>query len=121
MKFLLDMPTSQHLVGWLRGKGYDAVHAREIGLATAADHEILDRARGEGRLVLTMDLDFPHLLAALSASGPGVILVRLRYPRFHAIQQRLEALLAGFPEAELARAIAVLEESRVRLHRLPVR
>ncbi len=105
---------------WLRAQGHDAVHAREVGLAQAEDEEILHRAAQEGRVVLTMDLDFPRLLFLMSAVEPGVILIRLRSPTAAAIQRGLEALLSVYPTANVTQAIAVLEENRIRLHRLPL-
>ncbi len=41
MKFLVDMPASPQLVKWLNEKGYDAVHASDIGLFKTKDKEIL--------------------------------------------------------------------------------
>jgi len=59
----------------LGAAGHDAVHASAIGLARAADHEILEVARREGRVVVTADLDYPRLVIVTDASGPGVILI----------------------------------------------
>ena len=120
MKFLLDMPVPQATAAWLLSAGHDARHARDIGLARAADEDILERAQREGRVVLTMDLDFPRLLAALSVDGPGVILIRLRDARPEALHRRLQVLLETVAESDLARSIAVLEETAIRLHRLPL-
>ena len=121
MKFLLDMPVSQRTAVWLRAEGHDALHVRDIGLARAADAHILQRAAQEGRVVITMDLDFPHLLSSLSAEGPGVILIRLRRPSPNAIQEGLAVLFRTYAPVSLTGAIAVLEEARIRLHRLPIR
>ncbi len=57
MKFLVDMPLSPSLARWLRERGHDAVHAFEVGLGFASDEEIVGRARREGRVVVTADLD----------------------------------------------------------------
>lgn len=121
MKFLLDMPVPQRAASWLRSKGHDTLHARDVGLAQASDIEILRRAQQESRIVVTMDLDFPRLLSTLSADGPGIILIRLQHPHLWAIQQRLEVLFKTVAEADLMHSIAVVEESYVRLHKLPIR
>ena len=57
------MPLSPELAVWLRERGHDALHVTELGLAHAADGEILERARSEQRVVVTADLDYPRLLA----------------------------------------------------------
>nr|MDJ0745479.1 DUF5615 family PIN-like protein [Xenococcaceae cyanobacterium MO_167.B27] len=58
MKFLADMGISPRTVAKLRNEGYDAVHLVEEGLEKLEDREILIKARDEGRIVLTVDLDF---------------------------------------------------------------
>ena len=40
------------------------------------DHEIMEWALNESRVVLTHDLDFGAMLAAIGASGPSVVQVR---------------------------------------------
>ena len=47
MKFLIDMPVSPLLIGWLQGKGHNAVHAAYVGLSRASDKEIITQARKE--------------------------------------------------------------------------
>lgn len=121
MKLLLDMPLSQHMVLPLRADGHDAIHAGDIGLAQEADEELMLAAQRDGRLLVTMDLDFPRLLSSLSAEGPGVIVVRLRYPTPEFVYERLTALFRAVPDqAILAHAIVVVEELRFRLHHLPL-
>ena len=78
MRFLADMGISVRTVGALNELGHDAVHAREIGLSRATDTTILERARSEGQVVLTVDLDFGQLLAASSQITPSVVIFRMR-------------------------------------------
>ena len=57
------MPVTPQAVTHLEAKGHDAVHAFAIGLSASPDSDILERARAEGRIVITADLDYPRLLA----------------------------------------------------------
>ena len=77
MKFLADMGISPRSVEYLRTVGHDAVHLHELGLDRMADTDILAKARVEGRIVLTHDLDFGDLLAASQALLPSVVLLLL--------------------------------------------
>ena len=52
----------------LRAGGWDAVHARELGMQEAADGEILTHAAQEARTIITLDRDFPQILALTAAS-----------------------------------------------------
>jgi predicted nuclease of predicted toxin-antitoxin system len=49
----------------LRAAGIEAQHVGELGLCSAADAEILELARRERRIVVTLDADF-HALLGLS-------------------------------------------------------
>jgi predicted nuclease of predicted toxin-antitoxin system len=60
----------------LRQNGIDATHVVGLGLATATDSEIFDRAVQERYVVVTSDSDFPMLLALRRASNPSVIHLR---------------------------------------------
>ena len=121
MKFLLDMPVSQSVAEWLGSRGFDAIHVRTIGLARAADPDILEHARKEGRILLTMDMDFPAILSFTRAHQPGVILFRMNHPTPQLLQKRLEFLLETHPERELISSITIVEDSRIRLRKLPIR
>ncbi len=72
MRFLADMGVSMGTVAWLRERGHEVVHLREQGLQRTQDCDILDKARIEGRVVLTFDLDFGDLLALGLFSDPSV-------------------------------------------------
>lgn len=53
MKLLLDQNLSAHAAVILRTGGIDAIHAREVSLATATDDAILERCRAEERVIVT--------------------------------------------------------------------
>lgn len=69
------------------------MHLREEGLQTLPDDEILVKARAEGRIVLTLDLDFGQLLAMSGESLPSVILFRLGNENYNMINERLATVL----------------------------
>jgi predicted nuclease of predicted toxin-antitoxin system len=120
VKFLIDMPLSPALAGWLIQQGHDAVHATELGLAFAADSEILERARHECRVVVTADLDYPRLLAYSHSQDPGLILFRGGNYSEQESFDRLERTLAVIPHEELPRSVIVIEKGRIRRTRLPL-
>ena len=107
-------------VGHLGRAGHEAIHAASIGLATAPDHQILDAARAQDRVVVTADLDYPRLLALERAHGPGVILSRGGSYSDREMLQLLDRVLAAVPESELRRSITVVDRHRIRRRRLPI-
>ena len=54
MRVLLDMPVSSSLLDVLDTYGYEGVHAHQIGQDRASDRELLEIARREGRIVVTV-------------------------------------------------------------------
>ncbi len=121
MKFLLDENLSPLLAELLVTAGYDVVHARDLGLLRAPDQVVMDRARAEGRVLVSADTDFGQLLAASHASSPSVVLLRREIDRRASSQTQL--LLANLdqvaPDLEEG-AIVVMEASRRRVRKLPI-
>lgn len=62
----------------LRETGADIVHLRPLGPHKMRDDRIMVMAADEARIVITFDLDFGKLLAALGDSTQSVILFRMR-------------------------------------------
>ena len=120
MKFLVDMPLSPELAVWLRERGHDALHVTKLGLAHAADGEILELARGEQRVVVTADLDYPRLLALAQLEAPGLILFRGGNYSEQESLERLERALNTIPEIDLPHSVVVIEKGRIRQRRLPL-
>jgi predicted nuclease of predicted toxin-antitoxin system len=67
MKFLIDMNLSPRWCAILHAEGWDSVHWSQVGVATAPDHEVMQWALADKRIVLTHDLDYGAMLAATQA------------------------------------------------------
>jgi predicted nuclease of predicted toxin-antitoxin system len=115
------MNLSPEWVGVLAAGKLTAVHWSEIGSARAPDTEIMARARHEGWVVLTQDLDFPQTLFATAAGGPSTVLLRLRDELDEGQRRRVTALIQQGREALEAGALLVVDENKARLRRLPLR
>lgn len=97
------------------------MHVRELGLQSADDTTIFDRAAREARILISEDTDFGTLLALRESTEPSVIL-------FRHISDRSAANLTGILLANLstveshlaAGAIVVFESVRIRVRRLPI-
>jgi predicted nuclease of predicted toxin-antitoxin system len=76
MRIVVDMNLTNRWVQHLIGAGHDVVHWSAVGNPRAPDREICAYARDVGYIVLTNDLDFPHILAHTGETGPSVVLLR---------------------------------------------
>jgi predicted nuclease of predicted toxin-antitoxin system len=114
------MGVSMLTVKWLGSEGHDAVHLRELGLQRLPDDDILVKAREEGRIVLTMDLDFGYLLAISADPLPSVVLFRLSDERAEFVNRRLASVLRESAEALAAGAIVSVSDTSIRVRGLPI-
>ncbi len=98
MRWLLDEMLPPETAGLLVECGHDAVSVRGVGLAGAADDEVLSFATAEGRAVVTENFaDYSTLLEVrLSRDEPCVPVVFVRksdFPRRGALAPRLAECL----------------------------
>jgi predicted nuclease of predicted toxin-antitoxin system len=71
MKFLVDENLPPRLAAWLRDRGHDAVHAKDLGLLGRSDADIADAARAGSFTIITQDADFD--------AAPSLSTVRLAF------------------------------------------
>jgi predicted nuclease of predicted toxin-antitoxin system len=76
MRILIDMNLTVRWAQHLVGAGHEATHWSTVGDPRAPDTRICEYARAHGFIILTNDLDFPHILAQTGADGPSVALLR---------------------------------------------
>jgi predicted nuclease of predicted toxin-antitoxin system len=120
MKFLADMDISPRSVEFLQDLGHQAVHLQQQGLHELKDSEILEKARKEGCIILTHDLDFGALLAASGMDLPSVLIFRLRNMRPENVNRHLLKVVSQFHRALKDGAIVTVTEGQVRIRNLPL-
>lgn len=77
IKLLFDMGLPRRAAADLRQEGMAVIHVGELGMARAADREILALAEREQFTVVTLDSDFAKILVTEGRALPSVIHLRL--------------------------------------------
>jgi predicted nuclease of predicted toxin-antitoxin system len=120
MKILLDQGLPRSTAQMLAGTGVDAVHVGEIGLAAASDEAILEAARRERRVVVTLDADFHAILARTKAQTPSVIRIRIEGLKAKQLSDVLLEIFAKTQQELDAGAVVSVTKQRIRVHMLPL-
>jgi predicted nuclease of predicted toxin-antitoxin system len=120
MKFLLDMGISPEVGAFLRGLGFEATHLHDEGLDTLPDPSILLKAREQGYVLLTHDLDFPELVAASRAALPSVIVFRLNNMKPDKVIFHLQKVLDQTGSELEHGAIVSVTDGLMRVRTLPI-
>lgn len=121
MKLLVDMNLSPRWIDLFVREGVEAVHWSAVGAANASDSEIMAYARANAFVVLTHDLDFSAILAAINGDKPSVVQIRaddvnpdsVGMPVIGALRQLSLELESG--------ALVTIEPGRTRVRLLPLR
>lgn len=103
----------------LSAEGHDVLWVR-TEMPGASDHEVLERAQRDGRLVITFDKDFGELAFRhrLPASQ-GIVLFRITTPSPESVARTMVAVLSA--RADWAGHFSVVDDDSVRMTPLPQR
>lgn len=117
---LLDQGLPRSAASLLRSVGIDTVHTGEIGLATADDTTLIELARQQDRVVVTLDADFHAILALSGADKPSIVSIRIEGLRAQPLAGLLRALLVERSVELEQGALLTVQPKRVRIRYLPI-
>lgn len=120
MKLLADLHISPSTVRFLRGLDHDVIRVDELLSPSAADAEIVVRAREVGRTILTQDVDFSAIVALSGRAAPSLITLRLSSSRLEYVNQLLERILPGLEQDVLTGMMVTVEDRAIRRRSIPL-
>ena len=120
MKLLLDQGLPRSTVRHLAAVGVAAEHVGDVGLATATDDAILEAARQQEAVVVTLDADFHRLLAASHATSPSVVRIRIERLKGDQLAAILMQVVSVAGTELDAGAVASVMPRRLRVRMLPI-
>lgn len=119
-RFLADMNISPKTVAALQQAGWDIVRVSQRLPGSASDDDVIALARQEQRVLLTQDLDFSTLIALSGATQPSLVTLRLLASDPESVTQRLLDVLPRIEDVLTEGCAVTVEETVVRVRRLPI-
>lgn len=120
MKLLLDMNLPARWVQYLIEAGFEAVCWSRLGAVTAPDAEIIAKARAEGYVIFTRDLDFGAMMFFTRANKPSIVQVRAKDARPERIGADVVSALRQVEKELEEGALLTIDPLHSRLRLLPL-
>jgi predicted nuclease of predicted toxin-antitoxin system len=120
MRLLIDMNLSPSWEAALKEAGHEAVHWSRVGAPNASDRQLMDWAAANDHVVVTADLDFSAILAALQTGKPSVIQIRSGLLTPEAIGPKVVETLRALAGDLSSGALVSINAERARLRVLPL-
>ena len=120
MRLLIDMILSPSWEATLKEAGHKAVHWSRVGAPNASDRQLMDWAAANDHVVVTADLDFSAILAALQTRKPSVIQIRSGLLTPEAIGPKVVETLRALAADLSSGALVSIDAERARLRVLPM-
>ncbi len=120
ISILLDQGLPRSTASLLRDEGWDVLHTGDIGLSRSTDREILEYARREERVIITLDSDFHAILAVSNASTPSVIRIRLEGLRGPDLALLIKRIWPKIEPQVKKGAMVTVTESGIRIRNIPL-
>jgi predicted nuclease of predicted toxin-antitoxin system len=121
IRVLLDQGLAPRAAEILREHGLDAVHVSEIGLERAEDVHILEQARNDDRVCVTLDHDFHAHLAVSGQGRPSVVFLRAQGLDAHGQADLIRSVCVQCETALSEGAAVSADRNSIRIRRLPLR
>lgn len=114
MNFKIDENLPAECGALLREAGYGADTVAEENLAGADDSAIARSVRAEGRVLITLDLDFANIQAYPPSMQPGIIVLRLKRQDKHAVLGLMRRVVSALKTRLPAGDLWIVEPDRIR-------
>ena len=115
LTFKVDENLPEDVAATFRDGGYEASTATSQGLAGVEDARLSEAVRQEGRVLVTLDVDFGDIRAYPPHEYPGIIVLRVTRQDKLRILAAIRRILPLLSTEAVARRLWIVEEHAVRI------
>jgi len=116
MKIKLDENFDVRLAPVLAADGHDVDTVRSEGLAGSGDDTVYATCHANGRVLITLDLDFSNPFRFPPEDTEGIIVVRPPRPTLSVVQATLVGVLPQLKTNPLKGMLWIVEPGRIRVY-----
>jgi predicted nuclease of predicted toxin-antitoxin system len=115
VKFKVDENLPDEFVALLSEAMHDTMSVNTEGLQGKKDHELLQVCAREGRILITLDLDFADIRAYPPQHYPGFIVLRVARQDKENLIQVFKRAIPLIGKEPLEQHLWIVEETRIRI------
>jgi predicted nuclease of predicted toxin-antitoxin system len=116
MKLKLDENLNESLREIVAAAGHDVSSVRLQELHGATDDELFAVCRSEGRIMVTLDLDFSNVLRFPPESSAGIIVLRARNGLMSTLRELADTMLLALKRDTPEGHLWIIEPGKLRIH-----
>lgn len=115
MNFKIDENLPVEAADLLRHHGHDAATVIEQNMSGETDESIAAVCRREGRVLITLDLDFADIRTYPPSQYPGLIVMRVRQQNKTTVTSMIERISHAIGQEVLSGKLWIVDEERIRI------
>lgn len=115
LKFKIDENLPVDVADRIKQAGFDCVSIYNQQMIGCSDAEIIEVCKVEGRVLLSLDLDFCDIRQYPPAQYPGIVVFRLSRQDLIYILEIVERIVPLFQIEELDSRLWIVDEKKVRI------
>jgi predicted nuclease of predicted toxin-antitoxin system len=101
----------------LRAAGHECHTVFDERLGGEVDARVYEQCRREGRVLLTLDLDFSDIRTYPPHESPGIVVLRPDESDRDRVLRLVRQVLVAFDRDAVAQSLWIVEENRIRIRR----
>jgi len=116
MRIKLDENADARLATFLKRAGHDTNPVQEQGLCGTEDEALYEVCKVEGRILVSLDLDFSNIIRFPPEGTPGLVVLRGPNQLFPTMRILVETLVDALNRESPAGRLWIVEPGRLRIH-----